>query len=59
MNNSAVILTIFLVNVPAEINGNFLHLLTDVTCKFKKLRGRQGCDLSRLQEYNYHVLQKV
>lgn len=58
MNNSAVLLTGSLANVLVEINGNFLHLLTGVMCKFKKLRGHHG-DLSRLQEYNYHILRKV
>lgn len=59
MNNSAVLLTGSLTNVPVEINENFLHLLAGVTCKFKKLRGHHGCDLRRLQEYNYHILREV
>ena len=48
MNNSAALLTSSLVNVPVEINGNVLHLLTYVLCKFKKRRGHHGCNLARL-----------
>lgn len=50
INNSAVILTSSLANVPVEINGNFLYLLTIVMCKFEKLRGHNDFDLSSLQE---------
>lgn len=39
MSNSAALLTSSLVNVPIEINGNVLHLLTYIMCKFKKKEG--------------------
>lgn len=47
MSNSAALLTSSLVNVPIEINGNVLHLLTYIMCKFKKKEGTSWLWLSQ------------